>query len=262
MASLVSFGRVGRGLLPLLLVGVITGCGSGEEVSAPPTSSPPTTTIPATAEPASLEFDNLSSIDTSAIIAGFLPEITEDDIEVIKGESGASYRYVFPTRDLADGVSVDLVALWSPVDGGLQPSVEWTLTGDESSPSEVAFFASIPKLFGETVDDMTFDPQPAEIIDADVVARWDVQLSAHATVHALSSRMVAADDPSDIMMMIVDHVNTQRAHAELTACYAPFRRTDAIAQCYLAVVAQNAQSFNERSCDAIGRMVYSLAATT
>lgn len=151
----------------------------------------------------------------------------------------------------------------SPVDGGLQPSVEWTLTGDESSPSEVAFFASIPKLFGETVDDMTFDPQPAEIIDADVVARWDVQLSAHATVHALSSRMVAADDPSDIMMMmIVDHVNTQRAHAELTACYAPFRRTDAIAQCYLAVVAQNAQSFNERSCDAIGRMVYSLAATT
>ena len=266
MASVVSFGRIGRGLLPLILVGVIAGCGSGEEASAPPSSSLPpaatTTTFPATAEQVSLELDSLGSIDTAAIIAGFLPEITEDDIEVIGGESGTSYRYVFPTRDLADGVSVDLVALWSPVNGGLQPSVEWTLTGDESSPSEIAFFASIPKLFGETVDEMTFDPQPAEIIDADVVARWDVQLSTHATVHALSSRMVAADDPSDIMMMIVDHVNTQRAHAELTACYAPFRRTDAIAQCYLAVVAQNAQSFNERSCDAIGRMVYSLAATT
>jgi len=74
--------------------------------------------------------------------------------------------------------------------------------------------------------------------------------------------MVAADDPSDIIMMIVDHVNTQRAHAELTACYAPFRSTDAIVQCYLAVVAENPQSFNDRSCDAIGRMVYSLAATT
>ena len=262
MASVVDFGRVGRGLLPLILAGAIAGCGSGEEVSAPPSSATPTTTIPATAEPASFELDSLASVDTSAIIAGFLREVTEDDIEVVEGDSGTSYRYVFPTRELTDGVTVDLTAQWDPVEGGLQPSLEWALTGDASIPTEFSFVASIPKLFGDTVDDMTFDPQPTEIIDADVVAAWDVQLSTHATIHALSSRLIKEGDPSAVIMIILDHLNTQRAHAELTACYAPFRRTDAIAQCYLAVVAQNAQSFNERSCDAVGRMVYNLAATT
>jgi hypothetical protein len=254
MASLVSFGRVGRGLLPLILAGVVAGCGSGEEVSAPPSSAPPTTTIPATVEPASLDLDNLTSIDTSAIIAGFLPEVTEDDIEVVEGDSGTSYRYVFPTRELTDGVTVDLTAHWNPVEGGRQPSLEWALTGDASSPTDFAFVASIPKLFGDTVDDMVFDPQPTEIIDADVVSRWDVDATTKRIVSAVSSRLIHEGDPSAVIMIILDHLNTQRAHAELTACNGPFRSAEAITQCYLAVVAQNTQTFGPQSCDVLQRM--------
>jgi hypothetical protein len=58
-----------------------------------------------------------------------------------------------------------------PVDDGLQPSLEWSLKGNESSATEVAFVASIPKSFGESPGEMTFDPQPAEIVDEDVVAK-------------------------------------------------------------------------------------------
>jgi hypothetical protein len=112
MASSVNFGRVGKRLLPLVLVWVMAGCGSTEEVSTPPPSSPPSSAITGTAEAAGVEVDEFGIVDMSSIVDGFFPEITESDIEVIEDETGVSYLYVFPTRELSDGVTVDLQARW------------------------------------------------------------------------------------------------------------------------------------------------------
>ena len=256
MASLVDFGRLGRGLLLVALVGVIAGCTSGGE----PSSIPPTTAIPGIAEPAGLEVDEFGIVDISAITAGFVPEITEGDIEVAESDSGTLYIYSFPTRELTDGVTVDLQARWDPVEDGLQPGLEWKLAGDEASPSEFGFVVSIPKSFGASPSDMTFDPQPTEIVDADVVAKWTVDPIKNPIVTALSGQLVQQGDPAAVIMMILDRLNDQRIHAELTACHSSFRDAETIPQCYLAVVTRNARHFGTQSCDILEKMIVAASA--
>ncbi|MCK5806470.1 MAG: hypothetical protein KAI66_26800, partial [Lentisphaeria bacterium] len=259
MASVVKFGRLGRGLLLVVLVGVIAGCGSSDDASQPP-SDPLETASSANAKPASLEVDEFGIVDIPAITGGFTPEITEGDIEITEGDVGTSYSYTFPTRELTGGVKVDLQARWDPVGDGLQPGLEWKLAGDGTSPSEFGFVVSIPKSFGESPAEIAFDPQPTAIIDADVVAKWTVDPIKNPIITALSSQLVQRGDPSVVIMMILEHLNTQRIHAELTACHSPFRDAETVPQCYLAVVTQNAQHFGTQSCDILQKMLVAASA--
>ncbi|MEA2024347.1 MAG: hypothetical protein U9N79_08680 [Actinomycetota bacterium] len=254
MAGVVGSRRFGWLVLLFVVVGVIAGCGSDGEVSAP-SSSTSTTASAENTEPADLEVDEFGIVETSAITAAFLPEITENDIEIIEGDAGTSYRYVFPTGDLADGVTVDLEARWEPVDGGLQPSLEWNLTGGDSSPSDFAFTVSLPKSFAESVDDIDFDPQPTEIIDPDPEVRWQLNIESAPRISAMSSRLIRASDPSDAVRMVMDALNAIQIHRELSACEGRFRSTQTVAQCYLNVVAINARWFDYVSCDALDRAI-------
>jgi hypothetical protein len=120
MIGAVGVRRIGWWVLLFALVGVIAGCGSDGEVSSP--SSDPSTTAVADAV---LETDEFEIVDSSVFTDAFYPEITEDDTEVVEGEAGTSYRYVFPTRELSDGVSLDLEARWDPADDGYQSSLTW-----------------------------------------------------------------------------------------------------------------------------------------
>jgi hypothetical protein len=255
MASLVNFGRFRRGLLPLILLGVIAGCSSGEETPGLSHSSTLSNVPTESTETVGLDPDEFGTVDVSAITAGFLPEISEDDLVVTETDAGTSYSYTFPTRDLADGVTVALAARWDPIDEGLRPSLEWRLGGDETSSTEFGFVVSIPKTFGESPAEMTFDPQPTEIIDADVVAKWTVDPIENPIITALSNQIVRQDDPAAVIMTILDHLNTQRIHAEMTACHSPFRDPETVPQCYLAVVAQNAHHFGTQSCGVLERMI-------
>ena len=268
MIGVVGFRRVGSWVLLFVLAGVIAGCGSGVEVSAP-SSSTPTTANAETAEPVGLEVDELGLIDTSAITASFLPEITENDIEVIEGDAGTSYRYVFPTQELSDGVSIDLEARWDPVDGGLQPSVTWNLVGDETSPSDFVFVASLPKSFAETVDDIVFDPPPDEIIEPDPVVEWDFDATRPVTISGISDFLMtwnrAGGDASDVPVIILNALNDHRIHRELSVCagLVPNRSlltpdtspASLMIPCYLKVVALNASTFGGESCAHLGEMI-------
>lgn len=264
MATVVGLRRAGWAALFFVLVGLTAGCGSDGEVSAPSPDPSTTTVVEAVSG-----VDEYGVIDTSAITAAFLPEITEYDIEIIEGEAGTSYRYVFPVQDISDGVSFELEARWDPIDGGLQPSLEWNLTGSEISPSDFAFVASVPKSFAETVDDIAFDPQPDEIIERDPVVEWDFDATRPVTISAISDFLLswnrAGGDASDVPTIILNALNDHRIHRELSACarLVPNRSmltpdvspAGLMIPCYLKVVAVNASTFGGESCAHLGAMI-------
>ena len=266
MHGLLGIRRAGWWLVLLFFVLLLSaaGCGSDGEAPVPSFDASGTTVV----DPV-LEVGEFGIVDSSVFTDVFLPEITEDDIEVLEGDVGTSYRYVFPTRELSDGVSFDLEARWDPVDGGLQPSLVWNLTGDETSPSDFAFPVSLPKGFAETVDDITFDPQPDEIIDPDPVVRWEFDATRPVTISAISDVLVVWDraggDVSLIPLVIMATLNDYRIHSELSSCarFAPgvsmlisdATATGLMVQCYLRVVAVNASTFGGESCAKLGEMI-------
>ncbi len=251
MASLVNFGRLGRGLLLVALVGVIAGCGSDDGVSAP--SSEPSVTV---VVDAGLGVDEFGIMDSSMFTDSFYPEITEDDIEVIEGDAGTSYRYVFPTREFSDSVSFDLEARWDRVGGGYESSLTWGLTGDETSPSDFVFVASIPKSFAETVDDIVFDPEPTRVIDPDPILEWEVDLSGlvQRRITASSEAGFDAGESSALGMLAIFDIlvkaNAIRVNAELDACGGRLTQSaEMLGQCYLNVVVANPGAFGDHDCD-------------
>jgi len=251
MASLVNFGRLGRGLLLVALVGVIAGCGSDDGVSAP--SSDPSVTV---VVDAGLGVDEFGIVDSSMFTDSFYPEITEDDIEVIEGDAGTSYRYVFPTREFSDSVSFDLEARWDRVGGGYESSLTWGLTGDETSPSDFVFVASIPKSFAETVDDIVFDPEPTRVIDPDPILEWEVDLSGlvQRRITASSEAGFDAGESSALGMLAIFDIlvkaNAIRVNAELDACGGRLTQSaEMLGQCYLNVVVANPGAFGDHDCD-------------
>jgi len=251
-------------LLFFVLAVSAVGCGSGGEDPVAAVDAPTSTVV----DPVP-EVDEFGIGDSSVFTEAFLPEITEDDVEVLEDDRGTSYRYVFPTRELSDGVVFDLEARWDPVDGGLQPSLTWNLTGDETSPTDFVFAASIPEAFAETVDDVVFDPEPTRIIEADPIVEWEFDATKPVTLSAISDALVAlpraGDDPSLIPLVIMATLNEHRIHSELSACsrFAPgasilisdARATGLMVQCYLGVVAVNASTFGGESCTKLGAMI-------
>ncbi len=181
----------------------------------------------------------------------FYPEITEDDIEVIEGDGGPSYRYVFPVRELSDGVSLHMAARWDPVGDGYQPSVIWGLAGDESSPSDFAFVGSLPKSFAETVDDITFDPPPDEVINPDAVTVQVVDTRQPVVIKAVSHDPVAtldAGDPLEMLTAMAQRLNDIRVQAEVTAC-SKYANTPMVLQvCVLDVTAKHPDAFGGNPC--------------
>jgi hypothetical protein len=143
----------------VVLVGVIAGCGG----------SSGTETASSTLDPPAVQA-TVDVVSAKAITADFLPNITADDIEIIEGPDGTSYRHVFTAREFVEGATFEIEARWDPVDGGLQPSLTWTLEGEASQDGTFPFVVDIPKSFAATVDDISFDPAPDEIIDADPVS--------------------------------------------------------------------------------------------
>lgn len=251
MIGAVGVRRIGWWVLLFALLGVIAGCGSDGEVSSP--SSDPSTTAVADAV---LETDEFEIVDSSVFTDAFYPEITEDDIEVVEGEAGTSYRYVFPTRELSDGVSLDLEARWDPADDGYQSSLTWGLTGDETSPSDFVFVANIPKSFAETVDDIVFDPEPTSVIDPDPILEWEIDLSglAQRWIAASSDAGFGADETSGLAMLTIGEIlskaNAIRVNAELDACGGRMAQSaEMLGQCYLNVVTANPGAFGVRDCE-------------
>ena len=261
MIGLVGIRRVGWWVLLFVLSGVIAGCGSDGEASAPSAT---------TTEDVAIDHDDYGLIDTSAITAALLPEITADDIEIIEGDAGMSYRYVFPTRELSDSVSFDMEARWDPVDGGFQSSLTWVMMGDETSPSVFPFVVSLPKSFAGTVDDIVFDPQPDEILELDPVVRWEFDARQPVTISAISNAVVAwnraGGDDSLVPVIIMNALNDYRIHSELSGCarlVAPessmltpdVSPVSLMLPCYLKVVAVNASTFGGDSCTHLGEMI-------
>ncbi len=254
MIGAVGLRRVGWWVLVFVLSGVVAGCGSDGEALSPLPSTSTSVNIE-TAEQAVLEVDEFGFVDTSLITDTFYPEITEGDIEVVEGDAGTSYRYVFPTRELSDGVSVDLEARWDPVDGGLQSSLNWILDGGETSPSNFVFVASIPKSFAETADDIVFEPQPTEIIDPDPILRWEIDVNQAPSISAVSTHVVRIGDVGAFLDYAFPVLNEIRIHADITACDRWSRNAPRLATCYLAVVAKNPRMFGDKPCDVFGGSV-------
>ncbi len=258
MSAVLGIRRAGWWMLLVFFVLPVSagGCGSGGEAVAPSLDASGTTVE----DPVS-GVDAWEPVDTAAFTEAFLPEITVDDIEALEGDGGMSYRYVFPTRELSGGVVFDLEARWDPVDGGLQPSLMWNLTGDETSPSDFVFVASMPKSFAETVDDIVFDPEPTRIINPDVVAEWLADLLVSSEVHftATSKTIVGSDEAVDVIGSILAHANAIRLHSELSVCSEWTHHLPSMAACFLAVVADNPGYFTPDSCDVLGVTVRQLS---
>jgi hypothetical protein len=251
MIGLVGIRRFGWWVLLFVLTGVMTGCSSDGEVAAP--SSDPSTTAVVDSV---IDVDEFGIMDSSAITDSFYPEITEDDIEVVEGDAGTSYRYVFPTRELSDGISVDLEARWDPADDGYQASLKWGLIGDETSPSGYVFVASVPKSFAETVDDIVFDPEPTRVIDPDPILEWEIDLSGLAQRWIAASSEAGFDpgETSGLAMLTIGEIlskaNAIRVNAELDACGGRLvQSAEMLGQCYLNVVAANPGAFGTRDCE-------------
>ena len=238
MASLVSFGRVGRGLLLLVLVGAIAGCGGGDGAENADSSLDPTT-VQATAD----------TVSAQTITADFLPNITPDDIEIIEGPDGTSYRHVFTAREFTEGATFEIEARWDPVDGALQPSLTWTLDGAASEDGAFPFVVDIPKSFAATVDDITFDPAPDEIIDADPVLQFNIDVARQyrKNIRLISDALTTTADPAEAILAIASKLDDLRVFSQFTACgkwTTPERRKT----CYLSVVALNPGAFDKKSC--------------
>lgn len=260
--------RMGWSILLVSIAAVIAGCGSDGDLSTP-ASDLSTTAVAEAGWLAGLEVDEYGVIDSSAITAAFLPEITAGDIEIIEGETGTSYRYVFPMRELSDGVSFDLETRWDPVDGGFQSSVTWNLTGVEATPPDFAFVVSLPKSFAETVDDIVFDPPPDQVIAADPIVRFDYDASRPPTISAISDTLMswnrAGGDVSDVPVIMLNGLNDLRIHSELSACARLVPDASILTPevspvtlmlpCYLQVVASNASTFGGESCAHLGEMI-------
>ncbi|MCL1588285.1 MAG: hypothetical protein M3092_07685, partial [Actinomycetia bacterium] len=209
MASSVDFGRVGRGLLLLVLVGVIAGCGgSGGTENAGSSLDP--TAVQATAD----------TVSAKEITADFLPNMTPDDIEIIEGPDGTSYRHVFAAREFTEGATFAIEARWDPADGGLQPSLTWTLEGEPSDEGTFPFVVDIPKSFAATVDDVSFDPAPDEIIDADPVVQFNIDVTRqyHKNIRLISNALITSSDPAEAILTIASKLDDLRVFSQFTAC--------------------------------------------
>ena len=238
MASLVSFGRIGRGLLPLILVGVIAGCGGSNDTDSVDASADPPVAPAAT-----------DAVIASEITADFLPTITPDDIEIIEGPDGTSYRHVFTAREFSEGVTFELEARWDPVDGGLEPSLTWTLEGGPSQEGTLPFVVDIPKSFAATVDDISFNPAPDEIIDTDPVVQFNIDVSRQyrKNIRIISNALVSSSDPAEAFLLIASKLDDLRVFSQFTACGA-WKTPEQMKTCYLSVVALNPSAFDANSC--------------
>ena len=237
MASSVDFGRVGRGLLPLILMGVIAGCGGGGTDNVSSSLDP--TAVQATAD----------VVSAQEITADFLPNITPDDIEIIEGTDGTSYRHVFAAREFTEGATFAIEARWDPVDGGLQPSLTWTLEGEPSEEGTFPFVVDIPKSFAPTVDDISFDPAPDEIIDEDPVVQFNIDVSRQyqRNIRLISDALITTTDPAEAFLLIASKLDDLRVFSQFTAC-GTWKTPEKMKTCYLSVVALNPGAFNNSSC--------------
>jgi hypothetical protein len=238
MASLVNFGRIGRGLFLLVLGGVIAGCG-GSSGTGPASSTLDPTTVQATAD----------GVSAQVITADFLPNITPDDIETIEGPDGTSYRHVFAAREFTEGATFAIEARWDPVDGGLQPSLTWILDGEASQDGTLPFVLDIPKSFAATVDDITFDPDPDEIIDADPVVQFNIDVARQyrKNIRLISDVLITTADPAEAILAIASKLDDLRVFSQFTAC-GKWTTPERMKTCYLSVVALNPGAFDNSSC--------------
>ena len=233
---------------------LLTGCGGGDAAEVPDTSDDTTTTATAatattttTAAPA-VQIDDF---DVAELLASLPPEATEDDIIVAAKDGGYRYVYAFPPQDLGNGVTGNLLVVLEDSPYGFDKILQWTLTGDSTSPDDFEFVVSLPKSWAENVDEIGFNVLPDEIIDDDPIVKWVADVAGgNQQIFGAVIPFLTDPEAADAMVpALVFLVNELHAHNALQVCRKQAEVDPAWAnRCYLSVVALNPDVFNTATC--------------
>ncbi len=165
--------------------------------SYPCWSSVPLNAAPPVAAPAAID---LEAFEASAAFDRSRLETINLDGDALPDR----YVYTFEPEQISDQVTLNTELAFDTASDGLVGTMTFEFVNTSDQPTTVRHVETIPKALAAHINDLEFSTPPTEIIDADPVVAWLVNLSARASVRlqaraktAMAS--VATGDPDAII---------------------------------------------------------------